>query len=297
MSSIRLAFWQLHIAVFLAGFTGILGRLIQLNEGAIVWYRLFFSVLILMIYFVFHKSALAGSFKSILPCFGIGSLIALHWLFFYASIKAGNVSIALVCFAATGSFTSVFEPLITGRKFDWRELITGLIVLMGIAFIFQFDIRYREAILLGLLSSVFSAIFPVLTKQMLTKISVPVVSFYELTGGLLFLTLFLPLYQQNIFFLEWPQMKDLIWLILLALFCTVIAFQFSVQALKKLSAFTINLTFNLEPLYGMALAFVLFNEHREWSPSFYAGTAILLISVAVEMYIVRRKERGVKVKS
>jgi len=294
MSSFRIALWQLHIAVFLAGFTAILGRVIELEESSIVWYRLLFSAVILFLYLLFIKDSLKVSPRNILSSFGVGSLIGLHWLFFYASIKAGNASIALVCFSATGSFTAILEPIITRRKFDWREILTGLFVLVGIGLIFQFDTRYREAIILGLTAAFFSAIFPVYTKKLLTKLSVPVLSFYVLTGGLLFLTLFLPVYTGNLFFLNLPSWNDWIWLVLLALFCTVIAFQFSFKALKRLSAFTINLTFNLEPLYGMLMAFVFFQEHKELSLSFYIGTAILLISVGVETYMVRRKERAKK---
>jgi drug/metabolite transporter (DMT)-like permease len=291
MSSFRLAFWHLHLAVFLAGFTGILGRLISIDESALVWYRLLISVSILFVYLLFVKDSFRISPKNIISCFGVGSLIGLHWLFFYASIKAGNVSIALVCFSATGSFTAILEPIITRRKFDLREILMGLLVLAGIGLIFQFDTRYRESIILGLTAALFSAIFPVYTKQILSKISVTVLSFYVLLGGFLFLCLFLPFYTGSLSFLKWPAENDLLWLGILALICTVIAFQFSLNALKKLSAFTINLTFNLEPLYGMLLAFMLFNEHKELSTSFYIGTAILLISVGVETYLVRRKEK------
>lgn len=294
MSSFRLAFWQLHLAVFLAGFTAILGRLIEIDESALVWYRLIISVGILFVYLLFVKDSLFISPKNIISCFGVGALIGLHWLFFYASIKAGNVSIALVCFSATGSFTAILEPVITRRKFDLREILMGLMVLAGIGLIFQFDTRYRESIILGLTAALFSAIFPVYTKRILSKTSVTTLSFYVLLGGLIFLSLFLPLYTGNLSFLQWPTGYDWLWLVILALFCTVIAFQFSFNALKKLSPFTINLTFNLEPLYGMLLAFILFHEHKELSISFYVGTAILLISVGVETYMVRRKEKAKK---
>jgi len=291
MSSFRIALWQLHIAVFLAGFTAILGRVIDMEERSIVWYRLLLSALMLFFYLLFIKDSLKISPRNIISCFGIGSLIGLHWLFFYASIKAGNASIALVCFSATGSFTAILEPVITRRKFNWREILTGLFVLIGIGLIFQFDTRYRSAIILGLSAAFFSAIFPIYTKKVLNKVNVTVLSFYVLTGGLLFLTLFLPLYTGNIYFLDLPSVNNWIWLGLLALFCTVIAFQFSFQALKKLSAFTINLTFNLEPLYGMIMAFIFFKEHHELSFSFYIGTSILLLSVGIETYMIRRKEK------
>jgi drug/metabolite transporter (DMT)-like permease len=294
MSSFRLALLQLHLAVFIAGFTAILGRLITIDESSLVWYRLALSVTILFVYLLFIKDSLRTSPGNILSCFGVGSLIGLHWLFFYASIKAGNASIALVCFSATGSFTALLEPVITKKKFNWREILTGLCVLIGIGLIFQFDSRYREAIILGLTAAFFSAIFPIYTKQLLSKLSVTVLSFYVLAGGLLFLTFFLPLYSGGFGFLQLPSGKDWLWLVILALVCTIIAFQFSFQALKKLSAFTINLTFNLEPLYGMLLAFILFKEHKELSTSFFIGTAILLVSVGFETFMVRRKQNQVK---
>jgi drug/metabolite transporter (DMT)-like permease len=295
MSSFRIAIFQLHLAVFLAGFTGILGRLIVIEESQLVWYRLLLSSLILFIYLLFIKESLRISVKNLLACLGVGSLIGLHWLFFYASIKAGNVSIALVCFSATGSFTAILEPVITRRKFNWREVLTGWLVLLGIGLIFQFDTQYRQAIILGLTAAFFSAIFPVYTKKLLHELSVSVLSFYVIAGGLFFLTLFLPFYTGGFSYIHLPSGYDWLWLIILAFFCTVIAFQFSFKALKKLSAFTINLTFNLEPLYGMILAFILFQEHKELSFSFYVGAFILLSSVAFETYMVRRNEKKMKV--
>jgi drug/metabolite transporter (DMT)-like permease len=284
MSTLKKAFFQLHVAVFLAGFTAILGRLMELNEGMIVWYRLLLSSLFLAAYILWKKQSFRLSNKDLISCIFVGALIAIHWLFFYASIKAGNVSIALVCFAATGSFTALLEPLLLKRAFDWRELLTGLMVIAGIALIFHFDFHFRKAIILGLTAAFFSAVFPVYNKQLVQRIPVPVLSFYEFTGGWLVLFLFLPFYEKQWSFISFPVLQDWVWLLILSLLCTVVAFQLAVNALKKLSPFTTNLMFNLEPLYGMFLAFVLFQEHRDWTLSFLSGTALLILSVGIETY-------------
>ncbi len=155
------AFLQLHAAVFLAGFTGVLGRLIELNEGWLVWYRMLLSALILLLIFLFRKQSIRIERKHLVKCFSIGALIALHWVFFYGSVKYANVSIALVCFAATGSFTAFLEPLILKRRLDIVEVLLGVLVLLGIYLIFHFDVQYKIGILLGVAAAFLSALFPI----------------------------------------------------------------------------------------------------------------------------------------
>ena len=228
------AFLQLHAAVFLAGFTGVLGRLIDLNEGWLVWYRMLLSTIILLLILLFSKKKIVIEKKYVLQCISIGGIIALHWLFFYGSIKYANVSIALVCFAATGSFTALLEPFLMKRRIDLIEILLGLLVLLGIYLIFHFDLQYKTGILLGVASAFFSALFPIFNKRLIQKIPVANLTLYELGGGWLILSLLLPFY----FLISpavtaIPSLKDWFWLLMLSLFCTVLAFQLSVLALKK----------------------------------------------------------------
>ncbi len=286
------AFLQLHTAVFLAGFTGVLGRLIDLNEGWLVWYRMLLSAALLFLFFVFTKTSLRIERKYFIQCVMIGAVIALHWVFFYGSIKYANVSVALVCFAATGSFTALLEPLLMKRRIDAVEILLGLFVLLGIYLMFHFDTHFKTGILLGIAAAFLSALFPIFNKRLIRHVPVGNLTFYELGGGWLMLSLLLPLYLQfspaekNI-----PSLSDWFWLLILALFCTVIAFQLSVNALKKISAFTANLTYNLEPVYGIALAFLLYREEKELGIGFYWGIAIIILSVFIQTIRVKNMKK------
>jgi drug/metabolite transporter (DMT)-like permease len=278
------AFIQLHIAVFLAGFTGILGKLITLNEGLLVWYRLMISAFTLWVIFFFQKKNNRISFADILKIFGIGAVAALHWVTFYGSIKYANVSIALVCFSAIGFFTAFLEPLIFRVKIDVVELLLGLLMIVGIYFIFHFDPTYKTGIIIGLISALLASIFPILNKAILKRIPSETVTLYELSGGFLFLTLLLPFYLK-LFPTDYifPNLRDWLWLLVLSWLCTVLAFNLSMKALQKISAFTANLTYNLEPVYGILLAFVVYKENKDLNNGFYIGFALIIIAITAQM--------------
>ncbi len=289
------AFLQLHVAVFLAGFTGVLGRLIELNEGWLVWYRMLLSSFLLLLIFFIRKQSIRIERKYLVQCIGIGALIALHWVFFYGSIKYANVSIALVCFAATGSFTAFLEPLLHKRKLDLVEVLLGLLVLLGIYLIFHFDTEYKTGILLGIAAAFLSALFPIFNKRLIQHIPAANLTLYELGGGWLMLSLLLPLYLQFSPATKYiPTLSDWFWLLMLALFCTVLAFQLSVNALKKISPFTANLTYNLEPVYGILLAFLLYNENNDLGKGFYWGILLIVASVLIQTVRVWQEKKNAK---
>jgi drug/metabolite transporter (DMT)-like permease len=279
----RKAFIQLHIAVLLAGFTGVLGRLIVINESLLVWYRMLFAVIFLLIISLFSKKIEKLSLKKMLPLLGIGSIIALHWVTFYGSVKYANISVSLVCFSAVGFFSAVVDPLISRRRFQLIEILLGLMVMFGVYLIFHFDQDFRVGIIFGLISAFLAAIFPIFNKKLISKYSPDTITFYEMVGGCVLLTFVVPLYMQFMPVQSYvPGFKDLIWLIILSLFCTVLAFNLSVRALSQISAFTVNLTFNLEPIYGILLAFLIFKEHLELGLSFYAGLFVIFTTVVIQ---------------
>jgi len=293
MNSTAKAFLQLHAAVFLAGFTGVLGRLIDLNEGWLVWYRMLLSALIVFLILLFSKKMIVIEKKYVLQCISIGGIIALHWLFFYGSIKYANVSIALVCFAATGSFTALLEPLLMKRRIDLIEVLLGLLVLLGIYLIFHFDLQYKTGIILGVAAAFLSALFPIFNQKLIQHIPAANLTLYELGGGWVMLSLLLPLYLQfSPATKVVPGLTDWFWLLMLSLFCTVLAFQLSVLALKKISAFTANLTYNLEPVYGIALAFFIYQENKDLGKGFYWGICLILLSVLIQTLRVRRGKKN-----
>jgi drug/metabolite transporter (DMT)-like permease len=287
------AFLQLHISVFLAGFTGVLGRLITLNEGLLVWYRLLLTAATMWIVFSLTKQLKKISLSDFLKLTVIGFLAAMHWVTFYGSIKVANVSVALVCFSAVGFFTSFIEPLVEKKKIDCIEVLLGLLVIAGIGIIFHFDAEYKTGILLGVISAFLMAVVMVLLRKFVQKLNSETVLTYQLTGGFLTLSLCMPLYLKY-FPTDYlvPNISDWLWLLFLAWICSVLAFTLSANALKKLSAFTVNLSFNLEPVYGILLAFLLYKENQEFSAGFYYGIALILLSVLLHSARVIQKNRS-----
>jgi drug/metabolite transporter (DMT)-like permease len=286
------SFLKLHIAILLAGLTGVLGRLITLDEGLLVLYRMGISSLAMFAIASLGRNLLMPARTDLLRLLGTGGIVALHWVLFYGSIKYANVSIALVCFSTVGFFTSILDPLITGRRWLIRELLLGCAVMLGIWLIFSFDAAFRTGILLGLVSSFMAALFTVLNKILLRHHTAESLTRWEMTGGWLLLTALLP------FWLHWfpasrlvPTLSDLGWLLFLGLFCTVFAFRLSMDALKEISPFTVNLSYNLEPVYGILLAFVLFEENKYLGKGFLPGMLIILATVVIQTLLAWRERR------
>jgi drug/metabolite transporter (DMT)-like permease len=275
---------QLHIAVFLAGFTAILGKLIKLNEGLLVWYRLLITVVTLVILLYFKKKLVRISVKDTLNFLGVGTIVAIHWVSFYGSVKYANVSVALVCFSATGFFTSLLEPLILRKRFVWIEVLLGLLAISGIYIIFDFHPQYKLGIAFGIVCALGSALFPIFNKEFLKRFTPETVTVYELGGGFVALTFLVPVYLMQFpaaYYL--PSSSDWCWLLILAWFCTVLSFNLQLNALKKISAFTANLTYNLEPVYGIIMAFIFFKENKELNYQFYIGVGLILLAVILQM--------------
>ena len=283
---------QLHVAVFLAGFTGILGRLIDLNEGLLVWYRMLITVITLGFIMGFQKQITRLHIKDTLRVVSVGAVIALHWVTFYGSIKYSNVSIALVCFSSIGFFTAIFEPIILKRRFEWRELALGLLCITGIYLIFNFNPQYKTGIIIGLVSALLAVCFSIFNKSLVGRIPVKTVTFYEMGGGWLVLTVLMPFYLK-LFPTDYifPSISDWGWLLILAWLCTVWAMLLQLSSLRKLSTFTSNLTYNLEPVYGILLAFIVFKENENLSGGFYYGLALILLSVFWQMWRIYRYQK------
>jgi drug/metabolite transporter (DMT)-like permease len=293
----RKAFVQLHIAVFLAGFTAILGKLITLNEALLVWFRMAITCISLLTLLLATQKNWRVPTVQLWPLLGTGAVVALHWLFFYGSVKYGNISIAVVCIAASGFFTAFFEPLFFKTRLVAAEVVLGAIALVGIYIIFDFHPQYQRGIVFGLLSAVGSALFPIFNKQLLQQHNPQTMVLYEMAGGVLLLSLLLPGYLHYFpasYLL--PTAQDWIWLLVLSLLCTVYSFILQLKALQILSPFTANLTYNLEPLYGIVLAFLFFKENKHVNLYFYAGVGLILLAVLLQMYRIshaRKRNRPV----
>lgn len=292
MSTFKKALLQLHLFVFLAGLTGPIGYMIQLNGLVLVFYRMSITVLALLVIGLFAKPSQKVSFSTKITLLGIGSIIALHWVCFYASIKLANVSIALVCFSCTSLFTSLLEPVILSKKIEWKNLLLGALSLLGILLIFHFDIQFRTGILVGLLSAFLAAIFSIINKNVTQNMDTFTIQFYEMLGGVIILSAIIltyNLYSHNSFI--WPQKMDWFWLTILALVCTVGSNHLMLSALKHISAFTLNVTLNMEPVYGILLAFVFFKEQKQLGISFFIGFSLIALSVLIQMYRITKQQR------
>jgi drug/metabolite transporter (DMT)-like permease len=286
------AYTQLHLAVLLAGLTGILGRLITLNELMIVCYRLLLTVLSMWVLFSWRKKIESLSLGLIVRIMAVGMIAGLHWLTFYGAIKYANVSIALVCFSAIGFFTALFEPLILKKSLNFIELLLGLMTLAGVYIIFHFDTRYTVGIAIGLVSALLAALFPIFNRELLKKTNVESMLVWQQLGGFLFMAVLIPVYQTTFSsFRLLPTTADLLWLLVLSWVCSVWAFQLSGAALQKLSAFTVNLSYNLEPVYGILLAFIFFREDQLLSGGFYVGLALILLALGLHALLVYAKNK------
>jgi drug/metabolite transporter (DMT)-like permease len=292
-TSLKKAFLQLHFAVILAGFTAILGKLITLNEGLLTAYRMGLTVVILAAILFFRKQLKKLSWKNTLTLFGVGAIISLHWVSFYGSIKYSNVSVSVTCLSTIGFFTSLFEPLIRRRRVDFVEVLLGMLAIAGVYLIFNFYPEYKTGIIFGIISAMLACLFPIINKTLLNEFSPNTVTLYEMSGGFIALCFILPIYLQ-FFPAEYfiPTSTDWLWLLILAGVCTVFAFNLSLHALKHISAFTTNLTYNFEPVYSIILAFIIFKENKFLGPGFYFGFALILLAVSLQMVRVYREKKN-----
>jgi drug/metabolite transporter (DMT)-like permease len=226
--------------------------------------------------------------KKLLQLGGCGALLGLHWMLFYGSIKASNVSIGVICYSLVGFFTAILEPIIYHRKISAIEILFSLITVLGLLCIFSFDARYRYGISIGVLSSFVAALYGVCNKKVSVGVKTRTVLFYQMSAGLVLVSMIIPFYlmlfptHQDVFVI--PDGSNLWWMLCHALFCTVAMYILQIQALRTLSAFTVNLTYNLEPCYTIIIAFIVFNEARELNFSFYLGITLILISVLLQTW-------------
>ncbi len=273
------SYLHLHLIVFIWGFTAILGELISLDALPLVWFRMLMAVGFIAIFIFYKKTDLTIPRKTLLAFLFLGLVIALHWLTFFKAIKVSNVSVTLACLSTGAFFASFLEPILYKRKVIWYEVFFGLLVVGGLYIIFNFEGDYYLGIILALLSAFLSALFSVINGKYAKMYDSTVISFYELTGGVLCFSVYLLL--TNSFSGEFFMLKpsDWLYLIILSSICTAYAFIASVKVMKFISPYTVMLTINLEPVYGIILALLIFKDKEKMSPEFYLGAVIILLTV------------------
>jgi drug/metabolite transporter (DMT)-like permease len=283
MQAEKRAYLELHIAVFLFGFTAILGDLIQLSALVLVWWRVMitsFSLVFLIRPIQLFRSLGGGM---ILRFMGIGVLVAMHWLAFYGAIKLSNASIALVAMATTSFFTSLLEPWLLAKRVNWLEIGLGLLIIPGMVLVANStSLGMVTGLWVGLLAALLAAFFAILNKKYIGAANEMSITFLELGSAWIFLSLVIPLYggyRGELPVIGPPTWTDVGYILILSLLCTTLAYVLALRSLRHLSAFASNLTVNLEPVYGIALAWVLLQENEELGPGFYWGVLIILLVV------------------
>jgi drug/metabolite transporter (DMT)-like permease len=299
------AFIYLHIAVFLWGFTAILGKLISYGSLDLVWHRMLLTAAIYFCIPVTWKYIKVMALKDIAIFFGIGAIVCAHWLTFYGSIKLGNsASVTLACLGTASFFSSILEPLITKKKFIYSEILLGILVVAGILLIYvsmpeptDTEVNYSLAIITGICSAFLAALFTVLNKKNIHKTDPLALSALEMASGAILLTIVILSMGGTITVPQWNPSAgnyDVLWILILVILCTNLTFWLGSHSLKEMSAFTANLTVNLEPIYGIILGALIFAEHQFLNLWFYAGTLLILVSVFAQTAIEYRKRKREK---
>lgn len=270
---------HLHFIVFIWGFTAILGALISIDAIPLVWFRMSLAVVFIAIYFFIRRKSFKVDKKGLLKFAFSGVIIAIHWITFFKAIKVSNVSVALVTMSTGAFFASLIEPVFFKRKIKAIEILLGILVIAGLYIIFNFQSQYTMGIVYALISAFLSALFAVLNGLFIKKYDANIISFYQLMFGALGVTLYLLFTQQiSIEFFQ-ISANDWLYLIILSSFCTAYAFIASVQVMKYLTPYTVMLTINLEPVYAIILALIIFGEKEQMSTEFYYGAFIVLFVV------------------
>lgn len=282
--------FRLHLIVFLWGFTAILGKLIHANAEVLVFYRMLFASVFLYLFIrIIKKDSIKVSKKLLLKLVGIGSLMAFHWLFFFSSIKVSNVSIALSCLGTSTLFAALLEPLIFKRKIDLSEIVMGIVIVICISLIFKVEFQYKLGIIYGLICALLGTIFSVFNGKLYGKTSSGNIIFYEIFGGFLVISLYY-VFSGQISQIGEISYRDLALLTLLASVFTAYPMFESVNLMKYISPFTLILTVNLEPIYGIILAFFIFGESEKMSAVFYGASLVMILAIVINGVIKARKK-------
>ncbi|RYU89927.1 EamA family transporter [Mucilaginibacter terrigena] len=284
----------LHFTVFIWGFTGILGQLISISAVNLVWYRVLIASLSLFLYFKFNKTAFKVNRNTVLKLMLTGALVGGHWILFFASIKLSTVPVTLVCLSSITLFTAIFEPIINKKAISKMEIIAGIFIITGIVLIFKFETQYTKGIIAGLTSAVLASLFAIINGRQVKQHEAPVIAFYELSGALLWITIYL-LITGGITNFVIPRPADIGYLILLGTVCTSLAYVAGVSVMRELSAFRVALITNLEPVYGIIMAFLFFGDMNKMSAGFWVGSIIILSTIflfpVAQKQVARRRAR------
>ncbi len=278
----------LHSAVLIFGTTGVIGKLISLGSYQLVWYRLIVAIAALGLFLAFVKHRFNTRGRTIGKMLGVGVILAAHWVTFFEAIKQSNVSVSLVCFSSSTLFVSFVEPFYYKRKVAWHEPILGVFIILGLYFVFRSEFKYVAGMQLSMLSAFLAAWFTVLNGLLVRESDARTIAFFELLGALAILTFFLAVTNRFEASQLTPLLSDLGWLLILGTVCTAFSFVLSVQLVKKISPFSFVMAVNLEPIYAILLALLIWPESETMSEGFYLGAGIVVLAIFLNSYFQKR---------
>ena len=282
----------LHATVFIWGFTGILGDLISINAVQMVWYRVLIASISLYTYFLVSKTDIRVTKSQFLKFFFTGGIVAIHWIFFFHAIKVANVSVGLICLSSVTLFTAIIEPLVKKQNISKGDIFIGLVIILGIYLIFKFETKYTTGIIFGLSAALAASVFSIINSTFVQKTEPSIIGFYEISGAFFWITLYRIFdhsLQAETFNLS---TTDWFYLFILGTICTALAYVAGVGVMRTLSAFRVALITNLEPVYGIILALILFGNKEKMTGGFYMGS--LLILAAVFIYPIYKKRKNMR---
>ncbi|MCE7065444.1 DMT family transporter [Dyadobacter sp. CY326] len=276
------SYLHLHFLVLIWGFTAIVGLMVTISPVALVFYRTLFAALGLAAIIVFKKKQFKAESRDVIRMLAVGFILSAHWMLFFASARVSTASVCLAGMATTSLWTSLIEPLVNKKSVRPLEVALGILAFAGLYVVFKFEFDHALGLMLALASALLAALFTVANSRLVQRIDAYIITFYEMVGATFFSLLFVALFEWQ----GWsggasyiPAAKDWIWILFLAFICTVYASTMATQLMKQFSAYLINLTINLEPVYGIALAFFFFGEKERMTTEFYMGTVLILLAV------------------
>ena len=285
---------HLHLIVFIWGFTAVLGKLISIDAMPLVWYRMLIAASLVAVFILFKRYSIRVSTKTLLVMLTAGVIIALHWVTFFKAIKVSNVSIALVTMSTGALFTAFLEPIWYGRKMIWYEVVFGLMVVFGLYLIFNVSASYSLGMGLALISALLGSIFTLINGQLIKTNKPSTISFYELISGALFISIYLAVngsFDRTFFTLS---ISDWFFIFILASVCTAYAFIAAVKVMRFISPYTVMLTINLEPIYGIILALLIFGQSEKMSPLFYMGALLIVATIIANGILKNRRKSNIE---
>ncbi|RQO69086.1 EamA family transporter [Pedobacter sp. KBW01] len=281
----------LHLTVFVWGFTGVLGKVISIDAVPMVWYRVLIAAATLFAWFLITRKNIKITRTQFIQFFLTGAIVAIHWIFFFHAIKVSTVSVTLVCLSSFTLFTAILEPIIKKQPIQTGDIFIGLLIILGIYMIFKFEGQYTLGIIFGLLAAVASSLFSIINSTLVQKSEPSIIGFYELLGGLFWITLY-RLYDGSLLSMHFNlSTSDWFYLALLGTLCTSVAYVAGVSVMRTLSAFRVALITNLEPVYGILLAFIFFQNKEQMTGGFYIGAIIILGSIFLYPIYKKRKNK------